>query len=144
MSLHFGGGFATRGQTPIEKGCRLTRLRSAMAWQAGTGLRSLRRVALIQCVTFKRNGKGHHGSQVTSHSLLIPSRALKQRLPPSLIVDVPLDRFGQAFFEIVARFPLQLTLTEGGIDGVTTVMPQSIRHKRDKTLWFAQPAVTTS
>ena len=123
MSLHFGGGFATRGQTPIEKGCRLTRLRSAMAWQAGTGLRSLRRVALIQCVTFKRNGKGHHGSEVTSHSLLIPSRALEQRLPPRLIIDIPLDRFGQAFFEIVARFPVQTPLTEGGVDGVTTVVP---------------------
>jgi len=76
--------------------------------------------------------------------LLVPPRALKQRLPPRLIVDIPLDRFGQAFLEIMARFPVQLTLTEGGIDGVTTVMPQSIRHKRDKTLWFAQPAVTTS
>jgi predicted outer membrane repeat protein len=62
---------------------------------------------------------------------LISPSALQQRLPPGLIVDVPLNRLTEARFEIVARFPAQLTLTEGGIDSVTTVVPQSIGHKRD-------------
>jgi len=45
MSLHLGAGFATRGRTPIEIGCSLTRLRSATVWQKGTSLRSPRKVA---------------------------------------------------------------------------------------------------
>ena len=36
---------------------------------------------------------------------LIPSRAFKQRLPPCLMVKVPLNGRLQAFFELFARFP---------------------------------------
>src|ERR1700716_2147062 len=42
----------------------------------------------------------------------ITSCALEQWLPPSLIVDVPLDRRFQAFLEILARLPFQFFLGE--------------------------------
>src|SRR5205823_11624969 len=76
--------------------------------------------------------------QITDHYPLVPSRALEQRLPPRGIVDVPLNRLIESMFEIVARFPLQLTLTEGRIDGVTTVVPQPVGYERDRSLRFSQ------
>ena len=38
----------------------------------------------------------------------VTAGALEQRLPPRLIVDVPLNRCFQAFLETLARFPFQL------------------------------------
>lgn len=42
----------------------------------------------------------------------ISARALEQRLPPLLIVDVPLNGFVQSFREVAARFPFQFRLYE--------------------------------
>jgi hypothetical protein len=55
-----------------------------------------------------------------------------------LIVDVPLNRFAQTLFETVARFPFQLSLTKGRIDGIAAIMPQPVSHERDQRLRFAK------
>src|SRR5882762_1138385 len=83
-------------------------------------------------------GLANGRSQIMNHYLLVPSRALEQRLPPRLIVAVPLDRFGQTLFETVARFPFQLAPTKGRIDGITAIVPEPVSHERDQSLRFIQ------
>lgn len=52
----------------------------------------------------------------------MPSRSLEERFPPGAIVRVPVDGGLEAFLEIVERFPVQLALGKGRVDGVTAAV----------------------
>src|SRR5436305_15293009 len=68
----------------------------------------------------------------------VSSSTFKQRLPPRRVLDVPVDRFVEAFLEIVARFPVQLALRKRRVNRVPAVMPQSVGHKSNQAVRLAQ------
>src|SRR5437868_13697536 len=61
----------------------------------------------------------------------VSTSALKQFLPPSLILKIPIDRFSDAVSGVAARMPVQFTFGEAGINCVAPIMPEPIGDKRD-------------
>src|SRR5207244_11299103 len=68
----------------------------------------------------------------------IPSGALEQRLPPQLVLDVPLNGFVESILKIAPRFPVQLTLCKRGIDCIAAIVSQPVGHKRNQAVRLAQ------
>jgi hypothetical protein len=68
------------------------------------------------------------GQQTNRRVSLITACPLQKRLPPRLIVDVPLNRGPEPFFETFSRFPFQFALGERGIDRITAVVPEPIGY----------------
>ena len=57
-------------------------------------------------------------------------RAIEQRPPPRLVVDVPGDRFGEALREIDGRRPAELGSQLRGVEQVTAVVAGTVGHDR--------------
>jgi hypothetical protein len=69
---------------------------------------------------------------------LIPSGALEQRLPPGLVLDVPLNGFVESFVKIAPRFPVQLTLRKRGINRIPAVVSKPVGYKRNQAVRLTQ------
>src|SRR5882762_1745939 len=64
----------------------------------------------------------------------VSSSAFKQWLPPRRVLDVPLDRFIEAFLEIVARFPVQFALRKRRVNRVPAILTEAAAHTEIYTL----------
>ena len=67
----------------------------------------------------------------------MPPSPLEERLPPGAIIGVPVDRGIEAVLEIVERFPVQLALGEGRVDGVAAIVAEAVGHEGDEGLGLA-------
>src|SRR6266446_4826491 len=67
-----------------------------------------------------------HAAKRVSLLRLITTGTLEQRLPPRLMVDVPLNRRFQAFLEILARLPFQFLLGKRRIDRIAAIVPEAV------------------
>src|SRR5678816_4110173 len=76
----------------------------------------------------------------SSRPLIEALRALEEGFPPGAMVEVPVDRAGDAFARVVQRTPFELVFRERRIDRITAVMPETVGHERDQALRFAEPA----
>src|ERR1700730_2423054 len=79
---------------------------------------------------------GAAATPITIFNFSISPGPSEQRWPPRLSVDVPIDCFFEPFLEIFSRLPFQFLPREGGIDGVTPVVPKPIGHERNEALRF--------
>ena len=64
--------------------------------------------------------------------------ARDDRLPPGLVVEIPLDGFLNAVGESGLRQPAQLIVDLGGVDGVAHVVALAVGHKGDQRLGLSQ------
>src|SRR5690348_13118341 len=74
------------------------------------------------------------GPSLAEKAEAVPCVALAQRLPPPLIVEVPLHRLFDAGVEILARPPPEFGLELGRIDRVPRIVAGPVRHKGDQFL----------
>src|SRR5262249_45970015 len=94
-------------------------------------------VELSLVFTEQRSAKTTARAQNHDAHFSVTAGALKERLPPRLIIDVPLDRRLEAFFETFARFPFQFLFRKRRIDRVATVVTEPIGDERNQALRFA-------
>src|SRR6202521_963607 len=57
-----------------------------------------------------------------------PIFARSDFIGPSLIVEIPLNRFGQTGFECLRRLPAEFAFKLTRIDCVAAIVPRAIRH----------------
>src|SRR6202011_663680 len=69
-------------------------------------------VEFLSIRTRERSTETAASAQDYDSHRLVTSGTFEQRLPPGLIVDVPLDAGFEPFLEILARFPFQFLLRE--------------------------------
>src|SRR5262249_56629330 len=94
-------------------------------------------VERAQLFTEQRSAKTSVCAQNHDEHFSVRAGALKERLTPRLIIDVPLDRRLEAFFESFARFPFQFLFRKRRIDRVATVVTEPIGDERNQALRFA-------
>ena len=81
---------------------------------------------------------GASGSSVHSRCIrvrpILPRLAMFVRNPfqPTLVLEIPGHRESESGGEIVPRFPTQLTVDFGRIDGIPAIMARPISYERDQ------------
>src|SRR3972149_8797457 len=66
--------------------------------------------------------------------VILPVVAILDAPPPSLVLLIPANRLKKPGLEGVARRPMQLAFELTGIDRVSPIVPQPVRHMSDQRI----------
>src|SRR5574341_2406752 len=72
--------------------------------------------------------------------VVLPVVAVLHAAPPRFVLLIPANRLKKPGLEGVARLPMQLPFQLTGIDRVTPIVPQTVRHVSDQRIRLAEGA----